>query len=115
MIWQPLKDDPDVVEVQLSAAVCLLVAAYPAGGPERPAWQSFALPDGRTLQLRLAARPQIRTTFGPRAVITYEVSGQAVIGSEGFMCRGEAILDLKTRALLDVQCRLSPIGALEAV
>lgn len=114
MIWQPLKEDVGALDVQLSASVRALVAAHPAGGPEAPTWQSVHLGDGRRVQLRLAASPQIRTKFGLRAVITYAVTGQAVIGAEGFVCRGEAVLDLKTRAFLDVQCTLSPIGAVEA-
>lgn len=113
MIWQPLKDDVGALDVQLSASVRALVAAHPAGGPEAPVWQTVPLGDGHSLQLRLAASPQIRTKYGLRAVITYAVTGQAVIGAEGFACRGEAVLDLKTRAFLDVQCTLVPLGAVE--
>ncbi len=113
MIWQPLKEDPSLLEVQLSAWVRALIAAHPAGGPEVPAWHSIPMEDGRSAQLRLAVAPQIRTKFGVRAVITYAVTGQVVIGAEGFACQGEGVLDLKTRAVLDVRCTLSPLGPLD--
>ncbi|WP_029002899.1 hypothetical protein [Azorhizobium doebereinerae] len=110
MIWQPLKDDVGGVEARLSETVRALVAAYPAGGPEQPAWQALALADGRPLQLRLAVMPRSRLSHGRRAALDYAVSGQAVFGGEGFRCEGVAVLDLKTRALLDVTCRLVSLG-----
>lgn len=110
MIWQPLKDDVGPLEAQLSAWVRALVAAHPGGGPEAPTWHTAPLGDGQIAQFRLAVAPQVRTTFGVRAVVTYAVTGQVVIAAEGFACEGEAVLDLKTRAFLDVRCRLSPLG-----
>ena len=114
MIWQPLKEDVGMLDLHLSASVRALVAAHPAGGPETPSWQAVGLGDGRTAQFRLAVAPQIRTKHGVRAVITYDVTGQVVIGADGYACEGEVVLDLKTRAFLHVRWVLTPLGAVQA-
>ncbi len=113
MIWHPLKDDVGALDGLLTAAARAVVGAHPSGGPDAPLWQTLALEDGRLLQLRLSAVPRQRITHGLRAALAYAVAGQAVIGTAGFACSGSVVVDLKTRAFLDVRCALTALGPVE--
>ncbi|MFG1431285.1 hypothetical protein V5F44_15580 [Xanthobacter sp. V2C-8] len=108
MTWQPPARDMDPREMILSAAVRVAIARHP-DGCRADAWQELAS-GGMRLTLRLAHAPQQRIAYNGRAALMYAVSGEVLEGRQGHSCEGSAVLDLKTRAFLNVDCRLVPTG-----
>ncbi|WP_454915556.1 hypothetical protein [Xanthobacter sediminis] len=92
----------------LSQAVRDAVTCYPDGRREA-AWQEFGH-GGVQLSVCLRHAPQQTLAYNGRAALTYVVAGEVVEGRDGFRCEGRAILDLKTRAFLHVECALIPVG-----
>lgn len=113
MIWQPPDRDIHPFEKILSLAVRDLVLAFPGGNMNGPvAWRDVRC--GETaLNLALRVSPLETRSHKGRAALAYGVSGDAVWGRAGYRCEGEALIDLRTRAFLAVECRMIPVGAVE--
>ncbi|MFG1392041.1 hypothetical protein [Xanthobacter agilis] len=111
MIWQPLERDVDPRDMIVSRAVRTGIARYPDGHRET-IWQEGTY-GGRMLRLRLHHAPRQTLAYQGRAALLYAVSGEVLEGLEGYRCEASAILDLKTRAFLNVACRLIPLGPVE--
>jgi len=108
MIWRPLERDMDPRDMILSEAVRDAVTRYPDGRREA-SWQELAH-GGVRLSVCLRHAPQQTFAYNGRAALLYAVAGEVVEGREGFRCEGRAVLDLKTRAFLHVECSLIPVG-----
>ncbi|MEP9377953.1 hypothetical protein ABLE91_14640 [Aquabacter sp. CN5-332] len=109
MIWQPLTQDVNPFDVMVSMAVRDCITQNPNGLRENAPWRSFTY-DGAELRLCLRTAPQQSITHNGRAALVYVVAGEGVSGQMGYRCEGRAILDLKTRAFLDVDCQLIQMG-----
>ncbi|WP_127089607.1 hypothetical protein [Aquabacter cavernae] len=111
MTWQPPERDIDPFEKLLSLAVRDTILAHPAGnGGAAQTWRELRS-DGMALNLLLRVAPREAVSHQGRAALTYDVGGEALSGRTGYRCEGRAVIDLKTRAFLDVTCRLVPVGA----
>lgn len=112
MTWQPPKRDMDPREMLLSASVRDAIGRHP-DGHRASSWQDLTL-DGVRLHLCLSHAPQQSVAYAGRAALMYAIAGEVVEGRSGYRCEGHAILDLKTRAFLSVDCHLVPVGRVEA-
>ncbi|MGU3492575.1 hypothetical protein ACLBXM_00910 [Xanthobacteraceae bacterium A53D] len=110
MTWHPPRTDVSPLEAELSRLARALILADP-DGTAAPDWHDLAL-EGEPARAHLAARPRERGSHLGRAVLIYDLSGQVLIGRAGHACTGTAVMDLKTRAFLDVSCGLRPMGRL---
>ncbi|MFG1295545.1 hypothetical protein [Xanthobacter variabilis] len=108
MSWQPPVRDMNPREMILSAAVRDAISRHP-DGHRATSWQDLTLA-GVRLRLSLTHAPHQSVTYAGRAALMYAVAGEAVEGEGGYRCEGSAILDLKTRAFLNVECALIPVG-----
>lgn len=108
MTWRPPERDIHPYEKILSLAIRDAILSAPAGnGPG--AWREVSA-EGETLNLMLRIAPREQRSFKGRAVLAYAVAGDAVAAAKGYRCEGEALIDLKTRAFLSVECQLVPVG-----
>ncbi|WP_426441386.1 hypothetical protein [Bradyrhizobium genosp. P] len=72
---------------------------------------SQRLRDGREVRLKLSAHCLEQEQRGPRAVLVYALQGNAVVDNGmGYRVTGQAVLDVATRAFLDVKCQLEWVG-----
>ncbi|MEW6256046.1 MAG: hypothetical protein AB1592_08825 [Pseudomonadota bacterium] len=108
MTWTPPDRDIHPYETILSLAIRDTILAAPSGNGEGT-WREVEA-QGEALNLHLRVAPRERRTFNGRAVLAYAVAGDAVAAGTGYRCEGEALIDLKTRAFLAVECRLLPVG-----
>lgn len=79
--------------------------------PSADGIHSQRLRDGRELRLSLSSQylERRRREFG--TVLVYALHGNAVVDrSRGYRVTGRAMLDVATRAFLDVECRLDAVG-----
>lgn len=59
----------------------------------------------------LSAQHMEQVQHGACQAVVYTVRGNAVVDGMGYRITGQAVLDIATRAFLDVDCRLEPVGA----
>ncbi len=64
------------------------------------------LADGRRLHASFRTIAQMPATFGAREALRYDLEGRAVIGAESLGLAAHAVVDVKTRAFLDVACEI---------
>ena len=107
MTWRPLDRVPDPVQLAFLDAVRATVA--PVGvyaGVSRASEEMLAvdMKDGRRAFVGFAKTAPTSTTFGERQALRYDFEGRAVIGAEGFGLSARAIVDVKTKAFLDITC-----------
>ncbi|MGY8683194.1 hypothetical protein Q2941_36275 [Bradyrhizobium sp. UFLA05-153] len=80
--------------------------------PSSDGIRSLLLRDGRELRLRLSTQHLEQRQRGPRTVVVYAIRGNAVVDNRtGYRVSGQAVLDLATRAFLDVECRLEQVSS----
>lgn len=110
MTWVPPERDIDPLEKALSLAVRDTILAFPAGNGSAPeSWRDLSR-EGAAVSVLLRVAPREAASHQGRAALAYDVGGEAVAGRVGYRCEGRAVIDLKTRAFLDVTCRLVPVG-----
>lgn len=68
------------------------------------------LANGQEAVIELKASPATRCTFGKRAAISYVLDGYAATIDLAYRARGDAIVDIKTRAFLNLNITLEPVG-----
>ncbi|XIA63692.1 hypothetical protein ACFIOY_32285 [Bradyrhizobium sp. TZ2] len=79
--------------------------------PSTDGIHSQRLRDGRELRLKLSTRCLEQRQRGPCTVIVYALLGNAVVDNRiGYQVRGQAVLDVVTRAFLDVECQLEQVA-----
>lgn len=112
-VWQPATHEIDpLLEAVANAAraTILPTASINVSPPTADGIRSSRLRDGRELRLQLSAQCREQRRRGPRAVVVYAVQGSAIVDDRaGYRVTGQAVLDLGTRAFLDIQCRLEPV------
>ena len=64
------------------------------------------LADGRRIRVAFRTLAQTPETFGARSALRFDMDGRAVIGQEGYGLVAHAIVDVKTRAFLEVSCEI---------
>ena len=107
MTWRPLSRVPDILELALLDAVRASVTGLDTlSGIRRDENGALAvdLSDGRRLHASFRAIAQSPATFGPREALRYDFEGRAIVGTESLGLAAHAVVDLKTRAFLDVGC-----------
>ncbi|MEW6122661.1 MAG: hypothetical protein AB1698_08595 [Pseudomonadota bacterium] len=110
MTWGPPERDMEPLEKALSLAVRDTILAYPAGNGGAPDHWRDMRSEGAPLSVLLRIFPRETASHRGRAALAYDVAGEAVVGRMGYRCEGRAVIDLKTRAFLDVACRLVAVG-----
>jgi len=72
----------------------------------------LTLPDGRRVRMSLTAQVVTQETRNGRPTAIYGIGGHVAVEHEGYKVAGQAVIDLATRAFLEVECRLSSVGML---
>lgn len=111
--WEPAKREPDALQAAVAATVRNLLMPEVVRSPGKPnpgGWMDVTLGDGR--EARIAVKTQLNSTrrFGPRAVVSHDLSGRATLDRDGYTISGSIVIDLKTRSFLLVDCRLASMG-----
>ncbi|MGY0576278.1 hypothetical protein ACTGJ9_039115 [Bradyrhizobium sp. RDM12] len=79
--------------------------------PSADGIRSLRLRDGRELRLKVSTHCLKQEKRGARAVLVYAVQGHAVVDNRmGYRVTGQAVLDVATRAFLDLECQLERGG-----
>jgi hypothetical protein len=112
-VWQPAKAGLDALPMAIHQLVRHLLipgSAVPPAVPDSEGWYVFTLAGGRQAAVKL--KPVVRSSrqWGPRAVVAYDILGQAMLDREGFALTGLAVIDTATKAFLEVDCHLNPMG-----
>jgi hypothetical protein len=113
-IWRPASQEIDPLQeaiLHAARATILPLAAISSPAPSGEGVRELQLADGRHLRMMLTAQQSSQETRNGRLVVVYGFSGNAVADHAGYRVTGQAILDVATRAFLDVSCRLAPVGA----
>lgn len=114
--WRPASHEPDpLLEAVNNAAraTILPVAAINVPPPSSDGIRDLQLPDGRQLRIALTAHQMAQETHGVRAVVIYDIGGNALIDRIGYRVTGRAVVDIATRAFLDINCRLETVGSVD--
>ncbi|MBV8474209.1 MAG: hypothetical protein JO234_12395 [Hyphomicrobiales bacterium] len=109
MTWRPLSRIPNVVELALLDAVRASVSGLDThAGFRREENGALAvdLADGRRLLANFRTLAQRPATFGAREALRHDLEGRAVMGAESLGLAAHAVVDVKTRAFLDVGCEI---------
>jgi hypothetical protein len=107
MTWQPLDHVPDPLQLGLCDALRTFVLQRDLGlGIERDAEGLLVVPlaEGTVLRVGLTVTSRVAVRFGARQALRIDLGGRAVRGRTSYGLAGRAILDLKTKAFLDVDC-----------
>lgn len=113
-VWRPATHeiDPLLEAVAHTARATILPTAsinIPAASVD--GIRSQRLRDGRELRLKLSTHCLEQEQRGPATVVIYALLGNAVVDNRtGYRVTGQAVLDVATRAFLDVECRLEMTG-----
>ncbi|WP_024508459.1 hypothetical protein [Bradyrhizobium sp. ARR65] len=68
------------------------------------------------MRLKLSAHYLEQEQRGPCTVFIYTLLGNAVVDNcKGYQVTGQAVLDVATRAFLEVECRLEVVGPVTPV
>ncbi len=112
--WRPATHEIDpVLEAIANAARATILPAVSINipSPSTDGIRSQRLRDGRELRLKLSTRCPDQKQRGPRTVIVYALLGNAVVDNRiGYQVRGQAVLDVATRAFLDIDCQLEQVA-----
>jgi hypothetical protein len=109
MTWQPLARVPDPIQLALlDAARASIMPLDMRAGISRAENDMLAvdLADGRRIHVSFKTIAQTPETFGARNAVRYDMEGRAVIGKEGLGLAAHAVVDLKTRAFLNIACEI---------
>src|SRR5262245_25127184 len=115
MTWRPASKEIDPLQeavLNAARATILPTAAVNSPAPASDGVRALTLEDGRQVRIALTAREMSKETRNGRAQVTYAFSGNAVADRAGYRVTGEAVIDLTTRAFLNVSCRLEPVGSI---
>jgi hypothetical protein len=109
MTWQPLARIPDPIQLAfLDAARATIMPLDTHAGVSRAENDMLAvdLADGRRIHVSFKTIAQSAEKFGARNAVRYAMEGRAIVGREGLGLAASAIVDVKTRAFLDVSCEI---------
>jgi hypothetical protein len=111
--WTPAQKELHPLQIAIhDLARHLLMPAVVPPPARRSAegWHTLVLANGQRAAIFLEIAPRAETKFGPRAALAYEVNGRATLDAVGYLIAGEVLVDRATRAFLQVECRLEPLG-----
>jgi len=109
MSWRPLDRVPDHVELAFLDAVratILPVELHSRIAAAENGTLTVTLADGRMAHVSFQVATRASTNFGAREALRYDLNGQAVIGHTSFGLAARAVVDLKTRAFVEVACEI---------
>jgi hypothetical protein len=109
MTWRPLAGVPcPVQQAFLDAARGSVMPLNTHAGVSRAENDMLAvdLADGRRIHVNFRTIAQAAEKFGDRDAVRYDMQGRAVVGKESFGLAAHALVDVKTRAFLDVACEI---------
>ena len=109
MSWRPLSRVPDMIELALLDAVRASVMPRDTHAGISLAENDMLaidLADGRRIHASFRTLAQAPVTFGARNALRYDMDGRAIIGRDGLGLAAHAVVDIKTRAFLDVACEI---------
>lgn len=112
-VWQPAGDEIDPLQeavLNAARATILPLAAINTPPLSSDGVRELKLADGRSLRLMLIAQQLSQETRDKRTVVVYGFTGNAVADRAGYRVSGQAVIDIVTRAFLDISCRLEPVG-----
>ncbi|MFG3594397.1 hypothetical protein [Bradyrhizobium sp. RDI18] len=113
-VWRPATHeiDPLLEAVANTARATILpTATINIPPPSADGICSQRLRDGRELRLKLSAHYLEQERRGPCTVLVYALQGNAVVDNRmGYRVTGQAVLDVATRAFLEVECQLEQVG-----
>ncbi|MGY3396413.1 hypothetical protein ACVWW6_009004 [Bradyrhizobium sp. USDA 3311] len=113
-VWRPATHeiDPLLEAVANTARASILPAAsINIPPPSADGVRSQRLRDGRELRLKLSSQYLEQGQRGSCTVLVYTLQGNAVVDDcMGYSVTAQAVLDVATRAFLNVECRLVPVG-----
>lgn len=112
--WRPPTHEIDpLLEAVANAARATIAptASINAPAPSSDGIREQRLGDGRLLRMQLSTQETQQERRGVTLAIVYALRGDAVVDGMGYRITGQAALDVVTRAFLDVDCRLEPVGA----
>lgn len=116
MSWTPAKGEPALLEGAINdlARRLLMPNVFPpVGSSELEGWRAIALADGRQAAVALEVRPTVDRQWGPRAAACYDLVGRATLDRDGFAIAGRVVVDMATKAFLEVECRLTAMGRID--
>jgi hypothetical protein len=109
MSWQPLTRIPDLVQIALlDAARASIMPLDMRAGISLGEGNMLAvdLTDGRRIHVGFRTVAKSAETFGARAALRYDMEGRAIVGQEGLGLAAHAVVDVKTKAFLDIACEI---------
>ncbi|MGY3133986.1 hypothetical protein ACVWZM_004668 [Bradyrhizobium sp. USDA 4501] len=112
-VWHPATREIDpLLEAVANTARATILPTAPINIPPPSAdgIRSQRLRDGRELRLKLSTHPVEQEQRDPCAVLVYALKGNVVVDNTGYRVTGQAVLDVATRAFLDVSCQLKRVG-----
>ncbi|MES5486691.1 hypothetical protein QMZ05_28395 [Bradyrhizobium sp. INPA03-11B] len=116
-VWRPATHEIDpLVEAIANTARATILPTASINIPPQSAdgIHSQRLRDGRELRLCLSTKYLEQGQRAFCTVLVYALHGNALVDSfMGYRVTGQAVLDVATRAFLDVECRLDPVGPVE--
>jgi hypothetical protein len=111
--WTPAQSGLDPLEEAIHAVArhVLMPGAAPAIAARTPeGWHRLALADGRHVTIALKTRLRAERQWGPRAALWHDFFGQATVERDAVTFAGRAVIDVGTRAFLEVDCQLTATG-----
>ncbi|WOH63801.1 hypothetical protein [Bradyrhizobium sp. BWA-3-5] len=113
-IWRPATHEIDpLLEAVANAARATILpsASINIPLPSADGIRSQRLRDGRELRLKLSTQYLERGQRGFCTVLVYALQGNAIVDNcMGYSVTGQALLDVASRAFLDVEFRLESVG-----
>jgi hypothetical protein len=103
--------DPLQAAIHALARHVLMPDAAPAIA-ERSAegWYNLTLRDGRRAAIALRTSLRSDRRWGSRAVLSYDLLCRATLERDGFAFEGRAVIDVATRAFLEIEGNLTALG-----
>jgi hypothetical protein len=109
MSWQPLSRVPDALELAFLDIVRASVMPLDTHAGIRVAENDMLaveLADGRRIHARFRTLARTPVAFGPREALRYDLDGRAVVERESLGLAAHAVVDVKTRAFVDLSCEI---------
>lgn len=111
--WTPAQRETDPLEAALHALIrhVLMPDVVPAVGLRNAdGWYNLMFKDGRRAAIAVNTRLRADRRWGPRAALSYDFLCRAAVEHDGFAFQGRAVIDVATRAFLEIEGSLTPTG-----
>ena len=115
--WKPPVKEPEPLVAGVTDFARLRLPAIfgvELGAPKHLGRDKVFLANGEEAVVELTAAPAVKRQFGQRAAISYTLDGYAATRAVGYRAQGNAIVDIKTQAFLELVFTLEPVGEIHA-